>query len=418
MAIRWDDVAEGEEATPASINDRLNAIRKGDVYNVKAYGATGDGTTDDKAAIASAITAATDGATLYFPPGQYRIASNLTCDKALHWRGAGPSSAIIVDVASASIDGVTFNSHVSANLYRLSVKDVAFLGTTTCRYGVVFNRCHIGEFDIHVKCAAAQEGTLVNGCLMSRWRIVTSVNFTYPYSASMPTRGFLAKADTTNSISTNANEFFLIMENAIAKLSDGAGQGNNLISGTIEGCGSASPALTIEDCVAVHIQNLHLEANTGNDLKIDGCSNVQVGPGLWTDGVIELDGCWGVDLDGVTTNSVTLTGTNYRVTTGVLHYNVLGTGTITDSNSVICQRLPIANISNQGTPASFDAETVPGEVPNVGTYIKGAFVDNYNPVVRGAASSQYIITGWKRLTNGSNHVLGTDWVQIRTLTGT
>lgn len=42
------------------------------------YGATGDGTADDKPAIASAAAALADGGDLCFPPGEYRIGSSLT----------------------------------------------------------------------------------------------------------------------------------------------------------------------------------------------------------------------------------------------------------------------------------------------------------------------------------------------------
>jgi hypothetical protein len=30
----------------------------------------------------------------------------------------------------------------------------------------------------------------------------------------------------------------------------------------------------------------------------------------------------------------------------------------------------------------------------------------------------YVVNGWRRLTDGSNHVLNTDWAEIRTLSGT
>jgi hypothetical protein len=51
------------------------------VFNVKNYGATGNGTTDDTAAIQSAMTAllatGTSGGTLYFPRGTYKVSSIL-----------------------------------------------------------------------------------------------------------------------------------------------------------------------------------------------------------------------------------------------------------------------------------------------------------------------------------------------------
>ncbi len=63
-------------------------------YNVQSYGATGNGSTDDTAAIQSAISAASanaDGAVVYFPPGNYVTSSPLVVSKSgVMLLGAGP----------------------------------------------------------------------------------------------------------------------------------------------------------------------------------------------------------------------------------------------------------------------------------------------------------------------------------------
>lgn len=41
-----------------------------------------------------------------------------------------------------------------------------------------------------------------------------------------------------------------------------------------------------------------------------------------------------------------------------------------------------------------------------------------NPTVQGSAGSRYTVLGWRRLTTGTGNVLGTDWVEMRVLTGT
>lgn len=53
------------------------------MFNVRDYGATGDGTTPDSAAIQAAINACPMGGTVFFPPGIYRINAKLTFDKPL-----------------------------------------------------------------------------------------------------------------------------------------------------------------------------------------------------------------------------------------------------------------------------------------------------------------------------------------------
>lgn len=62
--------------------------------NVKDFGAVGDGTTDDTAAIQAAITAVGAGR-LYFPPGTYKITSTLNMARYLTIEGAGYKSSII-----------------------------------------------------------------------------------------------------------------------------------------------------------------------------------------------------------------------------------------------------------------------------------------------------------------------------------
>jgi hypothetical protein len=57
-------------------------------------------------------------------------------------------------------------------------------------------------------------------------------------------------------------------------------------------------------------------------------------------------------------------------------------------------------------------------MPSSGWYVEDHFVRNTTSTVLGAASSQYIILGWQRLTTGPGHVLNTDWVETRALTGT
>jgi len=60
------------------------------ITNVKNYGATGDGTTDDTSAIASAIAALpAAGGVLYFPPGTYKTSGGFTISTPCVVLGAG-----------------------------------------------------------------------------------------------------------------------------------------------------------------------------------------------------------------------------------------------------------------------------------------------------------------------------------------
>ena len=56
-------------------------------------------------------------------------------------------------------------------------------------------------------------------------------------------------------------------------------------------------------------------------------------------------------------------------------------------------------------------------IPTSGENAKGDFVLNSNISELGSASSKYILLGWSRLTTGAGHVLNTDWLEARCLTG-
>jgi len=91
--------------------------------NVKAYGATGDGVTDDTAAIYSAISTLQQnkdsrGGVLYFPAGQYKCSSPISFAAYnagdvhnIIVRGDGPQCTTIDFVAAGSgASGITFNA--------------------------------------------------------------------------------------------------------------------------------------------------------------------------------------------------------------------------------------------------------------------------------------------------------------------
>lgn len=75
----------------------------GEVFNVMAYGAKGDGTVDDVAAVNSAISAAPSaGAIIYFPPGIYRLDTTVSwTDKPLMFIGAGTNMTTVKSRANS-----------------------------------------------------------------------------------------------------------------------------------------------------------------------------------------------------------------------------------------------------------------------------------------------------------------------------
>ncbi len=73
-------------ANPRLSNESANT--RSLVFNVQAYGAAGDGTSDDTQAIQSAINAAeVDGGIVFFPQGRYTVSAQLSITKGVTIRG-------------------------------------------------------------------------------------------------------------------------------------------------------------------------------------------------------------------------------------------------------------------------------------------------------------------------------------------
>lgn len=107
--------------------------------NVLDYGAKGDGSTDDTAAINAAITAATAagvsgamGAIVFFPAGKYKVTSTITLSSPVIIRGSGIGSTLI-QPASNSVDPVfLLTTHYCVIEYLQIMMDLVNTPTLTC----------------------------------------------------------------------------------------------------------------------------------------------------------------------------------------------------------------------------------------------------------------------------------------------
>lgn len=117
-----------------------------EVYNVKAYGAVGDNSTDDTTAIQSAITAAVAAkGVVFFPAGTYKITTALqVTGDGVMLAGAGPAASVI-NVASAAINGVVFSDGTVH--YRNAIRDIGFTSSVTKNAGSAIDLNYVQQFD-------------------------------------------------------------------------------------------------------------------------------------------------------------------------------------------------------------------------------------------------------------------------------
>lgn len=183
------------------------------VFSVKDHGATGNGTTDDTAAVQAAIDAAeaanTRGATVWFPAGVYKC-NALTCNKPLHILGAGIGD----DSTNASTSGTNLtqilwgeagagtmldiiSTTANAYLHNGSIRNILFKGNNLATYGVKGHSLSGWYIDISVR-QVVTTGLLLddsNGVLSQFCRIW--LVFVYGSVAAVEgANGFEAKSAT------------------------------------------------------------------------------------------------------------------------------------------------------------------------------------------------------------------------------
>lgn len=94
------------------------------VHSVKAYGAVGDGTTNDLGAVQSAIAAAdaAGGGVVFFPPGTYRVTNRIDVPYGVSLVGLGPGcTTLSLDSGTAKlieVEGEVSTSYGYANVIR------------------------------------------------------------------------------------------------------------------------------------------------------------------------------------------------------------------------------------------------------------------------------------------------------------
>jgi hypothetical protein len=169
-------------------------------YNVKNYGAVGDGATDDTAAIQSAINSAVStGGTVYFPNGLYRLTSSLTYTapaldpgQRVHFLGEGIGASILLQTTNAN--GLTI-AGTNLNVYT-NIKGLAFVNNS----GTVGQGLSVtGGAFLHIE--SCQFTGWLYGMYGSNFLTSTLVSCQFRFN----TRGMLfERIGTTNASSPNA----------------------------------------------------------------------------------------------------------------------------------------------------------------------------------------------------------------------
>jgi hypothetical protein len=102
------------------------------IYDVKDYGALGDGSTDDTTAIQSCINAAPSGSIVYFPPGTYIVSATIQLSGNITYMGADSGVSVVKQKSGSNLNavmaslgwtaGTNATSVAPTDIYRLQVQ--------------------------------------------------------------------------------------------------------------------------------------------------------------------------------------------------------------------------------------------------------------------------------------------------------
>ena len=133
----------------------------GQVYSVKAYGAKGDGSTNDTAAIQAAINAAqTAHGTVFVDTGTYNVTAPLNITSEISFVGTGDGSQLVATAAVAEVLNITVGGAGRGLFkdFRVNGNNLA----TNCVNQSITTETSVGTRYVRVRCSGATSYQFVN----------------------------------------------------------------------------------------------------------------------------------------------------------------------------------------------------------------------------------------------------------------
>ena len=134
-----------------------NVFKLRDIVNVKdpAFGAKGDGTTDDTTAIQAANDSLASGGTLFFPKGTYKITSTLNLKRnGMRWVGDGFENTNIAYVNAAGGTAVAGHTSNLSTITNCEITEITFSSTAAATDPAIYldiTTMSYSRFDVNMQ---------------------------------------------------------------------------------------------------------------------------------------------------------------------------------------------------------------------------------------------------------------------------
>jgi len=465
--VKWsrhiDEIGDPLQAYINAVNAEVEAtfdeVNEANSLSVLDYGATGDGSTDDTAAIQSTVEAAiTAGAGIVFPygaSGTYKITSAITFSSAVP---VTSSSQKLVTISCDGCDGLDY----AANVSRMTIDGIGFKqstrhtdtpntyfairlqGTTGARpFGNVLKNLFFDGFGSPIELQWCWDTTITQceSFFCGKAVDVTGLsvnNFIYGNSFS----GNLTLIDLGDG--SEASEGYFVHDNLLFGLGTGIaidGHGvayvkfvNNICDSMGPGTGAQAAIVARSaaglPCLGWDITDNYVAFSGAGIAGIQLANSVATGVNksghkLKGNTIFAYTGTGGslvrgIYVNGSEENNNTISGNSCNDGTVADCDLASGTNTIVTDNQwlnlgfqttvnciyannnglmitspTLCQRRH-GNITEYWATAQ----------PSSGTYVAMDYVHNSN---KGIDVNNMVLFGWLRLRSGSGHIAGTDW---------
>lgn len=151
-------------ASPAKPKPR--PVRAAAVHDVRHYGAVGNGTQDDTAALQAAIDAAASagGGAVYLPSGRYVVSATLKVNSsAISLYGDGASSIVSANFAAGDVIAVAKLPSASGNVANTRFEDFAIVSTVSKTSGAAMSFSYVEDVRIvNVQAVSRDQAAIAN----------------------------------------------------------------------------------------------------------------------------------------------------------------------------------------------------------------------------------------------------------------
>lgn len=299
-----------------------------EVFNVKEFGVRGDGITDDFPAIQAVVALASDGDTIFFPPGNYFVSGTVYASgTAINVIGSGLSTQVY-EAANASL------FHL-CGMEGITIREMYLGSSATSEDACLLHieRVHRSYIQ-QIAMRGGGRGIYEHGCISNSLNNIRTGIYYYPFfhATSVLQDGIVLSTQMDAPlIASNANRLYNpILEhcrNGI--LFDGYGQGGiSIYGGTLEFISGTAICVANSYLPSV-LSGIHLEEVDERDLYVSGSTSF-LAQGIFGDSLTLLLNSKGAVLEDCYLDKIEVTTGSVNCSVLRTQYNGSGGGYIRD----------------------------------------------------------------------------------------